>query len=225
MNLTPRLLTIANMVKYQTVADIGTDHGKLPVYLIQNNICQYAVASDVNEGPVNSCIKNINRYGLSEKISARLCDGLSGLEKNECETIVVAGMGGELISEIIDGSYDVARSAKELILQPMTGIDKLKIYLAKAGFEIVEEVLSSEKNKIYLIIKVVYNKPYEIKLKDVFLSDMILANTSYLLEKYLCVNIKRIRDKLKGCLENKIRDEYVDLLKKMEIEYESIRID
>ena len=225
MNLTPRLLTIANMVKYQSVADIGTDHGKLPVYLIQNKICQYAVASDVNEGPVNSCIKNINKYGLTEKISARMCDGLTGLSENECETIVLAGMGGELISEIIARSYNIAASAKELILQPMTGIDKLKIYLAKAGFEIIQEVLSSEKNKIYLIIKAVYNKPYEVKLNDIFLSDMILANNTCLLEKYLRVNIKRIRDKLKGCLEDEIRYEYINLLKKMEIEYESIRID
>ncbi len=163
MKLTPRLKTIADAVTYRKVSDVGTDHGKIPVYLALNDKADMIIASDINKGPVNACLKNVKLFNVEDKVSCRLGAGLSVLSEGEVDSIVVAGMGGELISNILNDNVSVAYSAKEIIIQPMNGIDKLRRYLYENGFMITDEFLAREDRRIYTIIKA---KKGKMELKD-----------------------------------------------------------
>ncbi len=222
MKLTPRLNAIAGMVKFRRVADIGTDHGKIPVYLVKNNMCDYVVACDINEGPAKTCEMNVRKHGLEDFISTKVCDGLKGLEKDECESVVIAGMGGELISKILEDSFEIACYAKELILQPMTGTEELKVYLSKRGYRIVEEKLVSEKNKVYLIIKAVFDVPYTISFKERYISDKILNDEISSLRMYLEKLLNKLKNEVKGIEKNDNKyNDYLELIKFLEDKYES----
>jgi len=151
--MTPRLLAVAQMVKKTCcVADVGTDHAYVPVYLVTKNVADSAIAMDINEGPIMRADENIKKFSLCKKIKTRLCDGLSGLKNNEADTVIIAGMGGILINRILDADKDRLMSVKNFILQPMTAICETREYLAKNGFKIIDEKLAKEDEKIYTII-------------------------------------------------------------------------
>lgn len=149
--LTPRLLNIVAHVKGNTVADIGTDHAYVPIKLIEDGICEKAIASDVRTGPVEIARANIEKYGFCDKIDVRMGSGLSVLSPAETDDIIIAGMGGELIVEIIKANEDVARASR-LILQPMNSQYELRHYLSENGFEIETEDISVEGFKVYNLI-------------------------------------------------------------------------
>lgn len=133
-----RLLACATLVSGKGIAvDIGTDHGYLPCYLVQNGICEKAVAADVNTAPLMSAVKNIEKCGLADKVDAVLSDGLTGLSAQGVSDVIIAGMGGELIADIISRGksfYDA-----QFILQPMTKPEYLRKWLWDNGFEIALE--------------------------------------------------------------------------------------
>lgn len=149
--LTPRLKCIVKHVNAVTAADIGTDHAYVPIELIKSGRAMKVIASDVRNGPINIAKSNIERYGLSDKIEARLGSGLSVLDKFEADTIIIAGMGGELICELIDNDMDMARNAV-LILQPMNAQYELRKYLHKNDFTIIDEDIECEGNRVYNLI-------------------------------------------------------------------------
>ncbi len=151
--ITPRLKCIIDHTFGAKIADIGTDHAYIPIYLVENGISKSAVAGDVCEGPVNIAKANVEKNNLSDKIEVRLGSGLSVIEKGEVDTIIVAGMGGVLISEIIDADIEKARECK-LVLQPMNAQYDLRKYLIKNGFTITDEDLAVEGFKVYNIMNV-----------------------------------------------------------------------
>jgi tRNA (adenine22-N1)-methyltransferase len=154
MNLSERLIHIIKLIpNCNCLADIGTDHGFIPIYSILNNITNFAIASDINVGPIKIAQMNICKYNLSEKIQTRVGSGLSTLEKNEADVIVIAGMGGILISEIIQSHIEIARNSKWLILQPVQNPEVLRKFLLETGFNIVDEDIVKDENKYYHIIK------------------------------------------------------------------------
>lgn len=149
-----RLECIQSMVhKCETAADIGTDHGYLPYMLLSENICNKIIATDLNKGPLNKAIEYLKNTNYYNQCDFRLGSGLSVLGENEADVIIIAGMGGELISDIINNNKSVAQNAMELILQPMTKIEKLRYYLITNGFKITDEKLVKEFNHYYFIIK------------------------------------------------------------------------
>lgn len=153
--LTPRLTEIASFVKKGArVLDVGTDHAYIPISLLINGIVDYAWASDVNQGPLGFAISNAVRYGVSDRISFYLSDGLSSCEceKNCFDTVIISGMGGELISELIDKSKFLKTSSPTLILQPMTMQAELRRFLCTSGFRICEETVVFDSGKYYQII-------------------------------------------------------------------------
>lgn len=153
VKLTPRLGKIASLVKCNNVvADIGTDHGYIAIHLVQNRISPFVIAGDVNPKPLDCARKNIEAAGLTDKIETRLGSGLTILKPKEAATIIIAGMGGLLISELIQQSLEVAQMAEELILQPMQAQEELRRYIVGAGFKIVKDILVKEDNRIYEII-------------------------------------------------------------------------
>lgn len=153
MKLSPRLQTIADCIRSRTtMADIGTDHAYLPIYMVRSGLMRRAIASDINKGPIEIAQNRIRQYKLETQIEARLGSGLMVLSPQETDAIVIAGMGGMLIADIIEQSRAVAEAAQELILQPMLDAEKLRSYLINNGFEIYDEELAKEDRRVYEII-------------------------------------------------------------------------
>ncbi|MDO4289524.1 MAG: class I SAM-dependent methyltransferase [Eubacterium sp.] len=151
--LTPRLEAIAQLVlPGEVLADIGTDHGYLPVALAASGKIPRAIAADVNAKPLEKAKNCIAEAGLSDKIETRLGSGLSVLAPREAATIVVAGMGGCLIKDLLAAEAAVARLAKRLILQPMNNGAVLRRFLEENGYAIIDEVIAKEEPRVYEII-------------------------------------------------------------------------
>ncbi len=147
-------MAAASLVKKNgVVADIGTDHGYLPIYLISAGISLKVIAMDVREKPLERAAMHIKEAYLSEKIEVRLSDGLDKLEENEADTITICGMGGRLIKKILDNGKDKINSETQLILSPQSEIDDFRKYLLCNGFLITNEVMVKEENKFYFIIE------------------------------------------------------------------------
>ena len=154
VKLSKRLLTVANMVtKGSVVADIGTDHGYLPIYLVQNNISEHVIAMDVNKGPLNKAFYNIGQLHLENKIDIRLSDGLDNLKNNEANTVTICGMGGKLIAKILESGRSKISPNDELILSPQSEIQQFRKYLLQNDYSIVKEDMVLEDGKFYTIIK------------------------------------------------------------------------
>ncbi len=155
MNLSKRLKTIMQKVpKGARIADIGTDHAYLPVALINEGRVNFAVACDINEKPLKNAEKTVRCAGMSDKISLRLSNGLEKVSKDEVDTVIIAGIGGEVISGIIK-SADWLKDNKLLILQPTTAAEALREYLAENGFFIESETAIKDANKVYTVMTVV----------------------------------------------------------------------
>lgn len=153
MILTPRLKIIADSIRgFDTVVDIGSDHAYLPIYLLRSGMVKRAIATDVNKGPVEISKERLKSYGISERVSVRRGDGLSAIMPGEADVIVIAGMGGILIRDIMEKGAQIAKSARLLILQPMRDSDKVRKWLLENGFDIKDEELVKEQNKIYEVL-------------------------------------------------------------------------
>lgn len=155
--LSPRLIAAANFVRSGSfVADIGTDHAYLPIYLCLTGKIRGAVASDINEGPVARAKINVANYHLAKKITVLQTDGLSGIEGYRPDDIIICGMGGELIARIIECAEWTRNERIRLILQPMTHADKLRAYLLENGYSIADETIVKD-DKLYQIICAEYS--------------------------------------------------------------------
>ena len=137
IELSNRLGQIARMVQPgSVVADIGTDHGQLMVYLAQNGTIRRGYACDINEKPLNKARQIIADYGLEDRIECVLASGLDGLQPGSVDTVVIAGMGGDLTARILDAAPWVREYHTRLLLQPLTKPDHLREYLWREGFRL-----------------------------------------------------------------------------------------
>ncbi|HZK25650.1 MAG TPA: class I SAM-dependent methyltransferase [Oscillospiraceae bacterium] len=154
MKLTPRLQAIAELIPPGSViADIGTDHAYLPIYLLLEQISQSAVAADINEAPLEQAQETVAAFNCHQKIDLRLGDGLEILQEADgVDTIVIAGLGGRTIASILETGSDKLRQLKRIILQPMNETGYLRLFLAKNGLAIVHEELVLEGKHLYEII-------------------------------------------------------------------------
>ncbi|AUS96292.1 hypothetical protein CDQ84_05020 [Clostridium thermosuccinogenes] len=155
MELKGRLGLIAKKVSSCDIAcDIGTDHAYIPIHLVLNGVCKRAVASDVRKGPLKAAKENIERYGLSDKIELRLGYGLETIPEDEADGIIIAGMGGELIKNILAEGITKAKKAAFIILQPMNSHEILREWLYDNGFDIYDEEMVEDGGKIYSVMSV-----------------------------------------------------------------------
>ena len=163
VKLTPRLMTAVPYVRGgRLLADVGTDHAYLPIYLCEqgrltpviagNGESLCAIASDINKGPVERADQHIEAAGLSGVIRTVRTDGLTGLDTYDPADIIIFGMGGELIATILAASPWVLAGDRRLILQPMTHAEKLRAYLLENGLSIIGETLSQEGHRLYQTI-------------------------------------------------------------------------
>ena len=216
MKLTDRLLKIASLVtEGKRVADIGTDHGYIPVYLLNQGKVPYAILADVNKGPLENARGEVRHNKLLDKVDLRLGSGIEVLEKGEVDEVIIAGMGGILISELLEAKLEVARSVDKLILQPMQAQNELRKYLLNNGFEILNEVLVKEDFRIYEIIITKYSgKNTEVKDEIYYeVGTKLIENKDPLLNEFIDKKIymynsiiKKIEGKSSEGIEKKIKE-------------------
>ncbi len=152
VQLSKRLQTLADCVPIGSrVADIGTDHGYIPIYLVQQGIAQSCIATDINKGPVANAKRQIARYGLKD-IEVRLGPGLSPLQQGEADVLMISGMGGYLIRDILQDALPLVQKSKRLILQPQQDIPVVRRLLHSIGFCIVDECFVEEEGKYYTVL-------------------------------------------------------------------------
>lgn len=156
-NLSNRLKEIAGLVpKNCRIADIGTDHGYLPIYLIKSGIAKKAFACDIGEKPLGIAKANIEKSGLLN-IETRLSDGFQNLMPDEIDAAVIAGIGGEVIFGIIERCSWIKNSHYTLILQPTTSPEKLREWLYNNSFLVENEVAIAENGKVYSIMQIKFS--------------------------------------------------------------------
>ncbi|RKJ52600.1 SAM-dependent methyltransferase [bacterium 1XD42-8] len=152
--LSKRLYAIASLVdRGAIVADIGTDHGYLPIYLLEQGICQKAIAMDIRLGPLERARTHIKEHNLSEYIETRLSNGMKELRENEADTVVLAGMGGRLMLDILEAKKENPLLFYAYIMQPQSEVPLVRKCLQDKGYEIRAEKMVEEGGKYYPIIK------------------------------------------------------------------------
>ena len=155
--LSTRLQVIFDLVpKGARVADIGTDHAYLPIFLFLSGKCDKIIACDINENPLNKAKENIIKFGI-ENIETRLGDGLSAVKDGEADTVIIAGMGGDVISQILKNCNWLRKEKYTLLLQPMTSAEVLRSFLFENCFEIVSETPVTDQGKVYTVISARYS--------------------------------------------------------------------
>ena len=157
MELSKRLSAVAGLVtEGASVADIGTDHGYIPIWLAKRDPSVRLIAMDVNAGPLERAREHVLSEGLADRIELRLSDGLSALKPGEVHTIIAAGMGGGLVIHILEAHPAVTASVKEFVLQPQSEIERVRAYLEREGCTIVREEMVEEDGKYYPMMKAVH---------------------------------------------------------------------
>lgn len=156
MKLSKRLELVASFVeKGSRIADVGTDHGYIPIYLVESGIAQWAAAMDIRSGPLERARTHVAEHKLTDCIDIRLSDGVKALMPDEADSVIIAGMGGELIIHILDEGKHLWSSVKEWILSPQSDLQSVRSYLAENGFLIVQESMLEEEGKYYTVMKAV----------------------------------------------------------------------
>ena len=199
-NLTPRLQKIADLIKpCNCIADIGTDHAYLPVYLTISEKCNFAVASDISSGPLSRAETTVNQYGQSHRIDLRLGGGVDTLAPNEADAIVIAGMGGIIITEIIKSRPEIFKTAKQILIQPMSSVPELRENLIELGYEITDEYLAKEDRKMYNILSL---EPCKSQIKytpaEIYAGKKLMDNKPELFEEYIAIKKKQLENIIDG---------------------------
>ena len=200
MDLKGRLKTIAEQIPQCSIlADIGTDHGYIPIYAVINNLCKKALAADLRPGPLKMASANISKYGLKDSVETRLGDGLEPIKLNECDTIIIAGMGGVLIRDILSASLEKAQAAETLLLQPNNAVEALRKWLYESGFDIKNEIIAFDAGKLYCIIKARWTgKPCVKDEFTYYIGEKIFEGNQPYLRKYLKKKLKELEVIIKG---------------------------
>lgn len=186
MQLSNRMEALAAMVpKGAVLADIGTDHGYLPIALCEWGRIPSAIAMDLREGPLARAKQHIMEMGLSGSIETRLSDGLTALMPGEAQTILIAGMGGPLTVRILDAHPRVVQAADCLILQPQSEVGKVRKFCAQTGLLIVQENMVCEDGKFYPMMRLAHGEPYVLSEAEAAFGPCLLREKHPVLREYL----------------------------------------
>ena len=178
----------------ECAADIGCDHGYLPIALCLSGKARRAIAMDINEGPLKRASENISGFDLTDRIETRLSDGLARLSEGEADTVIITGMGGKLIAKILGDHIGLTQTVKQLILGPQSDIPYLRSYLYAHGFRIVNEKMVLDEGKYYQLIAAVPEISVDMLTK---LSDEELVCGPILLRQQDPILLKWIKKEIK----------------------------
>ncbi|MDF2542735.1 MAG: hypothetical protein K0S47_2453 [Herbinix sp.] len=228
MQLSDRLNSVAEFVtKKNRVADVGCDHAYTSIYLVEKGISPKVIAMDVNKGPILRAKENVHKYGYDNQIDVRLSDGLTALQEDEVDTILIAGMGGSLMVRILTARTEVLAKVKELVLQPQSEIYKVRMMLQQYGFAITQENMLIDEGKYYVMMKaekVGLNNEYELyKLyrdEHFHFGRLLLENKNSILKEFLekehnqCIHIS---ERLRSEATEKSMERWNEIKEKMEL--------
>ncbi|MBR2404982.1 MAG: SAM-dependent methyltransferase [Clostridia bacterium] len=198
MQLSPRLLKIASLVpKCHTIADVGTDHGYIPLVCIDRGIASHAIAMDINPMPLKRAKDNFVKHGYMHQAQFRLSDGLAQLKSGEADVIVIAGMGGPLICDIIKNGAHAIDDNTLLLLQPMIAPIELRSFLFANGYRVCDEYVVREDNKYYNIMAV---RKGEAQPTDelIYIGANLAANSTDTIGDYLDYKIRVCQGIIEG---------------------------
>lgn len=197
MIISDRLKNIAKLVDgCYSIADVGTDHAYLPIYLIKEGIIKTAIASDINKGPVLRAQENVKKNKVDNFIHCRLGAGLQTVEPYEVDIAVIAGMGGNLIRDILEDDLPVVKSLQYLILQPVQNPEILRKYLYRSGYDIIDEELCYDEGKYYEIIKVKFiGKDNKVEKRNInyTISEKLIQKRHPLVREYISFRIDKYK--------------------------------
>lgn len=194
ITISKRLQICAELVPQGArVADVGCDHGYLGVYLLQKGRASFVVASDLRPKPLETAKAHASRYRLSTQMAFICTDGLAGIDRKSVDTIVCAGMGGDLIRMVLEGSPWTLEGRHTIILQPQSSQYELRIWLAEKGFQIERETPVCDAGHVYSAMRLSYvGGALKLAPVEAFVSDALLRSQSPDLTAYLDDTIRRL---------------------------------
>lgn len=221
IKLSPRLQAVAELVKPGLkLADIGTDHAYLPIYLIQQGKSPSAVAIDIHRGPYESALKQVALQGLEDKISVILGNGLEPLQHRQVDVVVLAGMGSATMIEILEAKPELVLKLQQLVLQPMVGVGQMRKWLVENGWAINNEILVKDDGFIYTVLSAL---PGEQSISDwltLELGPILLKEKPPLLKDYISKMLSDYENVLINLAQTQsqeVKQKRLDLLEKINL--------
>jgi len=197
-DLSKRLSEVAKFVRLDSVvADVGTDHAYLPIYLLKTGVARYAVATDVREGPLVHARDNIDFYNVKDSVSIYRTDGLEGIEAHAPDDIMICGMGGELILRIVTECEYSKKEGVRLLLQPQSSFAEMRNGLAEAGYSAVDESLVRDGHMIYQVALFEYTGNISILTPaEALLGPKNIEKGGELFNEYASIHLRKLRRKI-----------------------------
>lgn len=214
MELSYRLNKIAQKVTQNVIiADIGTDHAYIPIFLYKNNKIKSGIACDISKGSLQKAKDNIKKYNLQGKIQTRLGNGLEKISlQDNVDTVIIAGMGGMLMIDILEKGKCILENVKELILQPQKDIDKVREYLHKNNFKIIDDEMLKDDGKYYTIIKSIKGKEDILYKKEEYVFGRFeINNKCQILKEYIEEQLYKMEIVLKNIKETNIQNRILEI--------------
>lgn len=226
VQISRRLKAVAGFVgKDRMLADVGCDHGYIPIYLLQKKQIKGAIAMDVNKGPLVGAQEHIREWGLENYIETRLSDGVQALCPGEVQSVVIAGMGGPLMEKILLEGTEVLQSVEELILQPQSEIGHFRRFLAEQGYCIEAEDMVEEDGKYYPMMKVVHGRMQYASEAEYLYGRELLRAGHPVLKEFLDreqANGEKLWERLKDSGTDSARKRIKELEKEIRIREEAL---
>ena len=219
VKLSKRLETVASCVGLcSTVADVGCDHGFTSIYLIENNMAKCGIAMDINKGPLERAKDHVREYNMENDIELRLSDGAKELVPGEADTLLISGMGGMLITKILNDSKEVVDDVKELVLSPQSDISLVRKCIHELGFSIDNEEMLTDQGKYYIVIRAVKGKECYNAEEDYIYGKKLLEKKDMIFYQYLLKEKERVNKVLNKLANMTLSDKA--RLQKIELEHE-----
>ncbi len=203
MQLSKRLEAIVKLAgTCHCVADVGTDHGYIPIYMTEHHLTEKAIAMDVNKGPLERAQRNICAYRMEPQIVTRLSDGVAELKAGEADCVIIAGMGGLLTIRILEAGKEVLETVSSMILQPQSEIGQVRKFLAEHGYRITAEDMVLDEGKYYPMMRVEHGSQEEWTEQEYAFGKYLITSGNPVLLEFLGKEEKLCREILQS-LEGK----------------------
>ncbi len=194
MQLSKRLQCISQLIQpCQCLCDIGTDHAHIPIDAVSRGVAVKAIASDVRKGPCQVAEKNIAAHGLKNQIEVRMGSGFATIQQGECDCVVIAGMGGNLMLDLFREAGELPKHLNQLVVQPQNALERVRKFFYEEGYEIQQEKLVYEEGKFYTVFSVAYTGEKQEKERIYeYVGEYLLQHNDPLLKAYLEKEIQRL---------------------------------
>ncbi len=200
IKLSPRLNAIAGFITpCKSLIDVGTDHGYIPVYAAQNALAEKITATDIVPGPLESAKRSAHTYEVYDKIKFLLSNGLDGIDRDDVDTVIISGLGGETIISILEKAYWLKTKDVTLIIQPQSKIGELNLWLEAEGYVINDAALVEDEGKLYIIYKVTTGESRQmVSTAEIYVNRILMDKKDPLLPRYLEELIRKAEYALTG---------------------------